>query len=238
MTKKELLDRLYIVASAHYDYELPPSIVGLLSKVVDVIPEHAFEDVSPEFYLMSNVEEGALGFIEEMVVAHELLDKGIQFTLFISSDGGEVNDGMSIQSTINRLRRSGRVVHGHVIGIAASAAFDILQACDIRTIEPHGALMTHKCQITFQGTADQQIDEAKFSQKIDYIQYGQVSSRTGNPPSYYMDKVKNAKNWYLTAEEALREGLVDKILEVPHLPKSIVTTKPSRRKKKETEVTS
>jgi ATP-dependent protease ClpP protease subunit len=40
------------------------------------------------------------------------------------------------------------------------------------------------------------------------------SSRTGKNPDYYREKLTE-HNWYLSAEEALAEGLVDEVLPPP-----------------------
>lgn len=215
-----------------YSGELPPSLNELLGKLMGVIPEIAFDPKELIDFSVVNMigeldedsSDDADATVAEttadaLLLGHLNLPAGKPMTLFISSVGGSVLLGLHVQSMINRLRRDGRVVIGHVVGFAFSAAQDILQACDIRRIEQTGGIMLHEDQFETSGSTSTNKIEVAFSERMERMQYDIIAARTGKPVSFYQQKTK--KNWYLTATEALEEGLVDEIMKVPTLPKAL-----------------
>ncbi len=72
-------------------------------------------------------------------------------TLLIDSTGGDFRAGIIIFDTIRRLNTQ---VCGIVTGKASSAAFAILQACDLRLAYPNARLMIHSPMISFQIDSD------------------------------------------------------------------------------------
>jgi ATP-dependent protease ClpP protease subunit len=207
------------------------TLLRLFSRCAGLVPHSAFDPVGRFDHgyaiLTGSLEEGegseddsiAEQAIRMLWEHHYGLDASRPITLVISSPGGSTYLGLAVISAINDIRREGRVVNAHVAGWAWSAAADIVQFCDHRTIEPTGSLMLHEEQAEFEGSSSSRLRDAEAAKKAERLVFEQIAARTGRPVKYYVDKT-DGKDWYLTAPEALAEGLVDEILGVPSLPKS------------------
>src|ERR1700722_14170796 len=150
--------------------------------------------------------------LTDLVEAQRLAPKGKPLTLYISSDGGPCDTGMGICGTLDYIHRSGRKTVGHVIGTASSFGLAILQHCSVRIAE-HGAdIMGHEIQLGVEGSTTNVFSVAVQLKKIFRTQMELGSDRTGKPVSYFEEKMK-VQDCFLSAEEALYEGLLDKVEE-------------------------
>jgi ATP-dependent protease ClpP protease subunit len=213
---------------------------SLAAKLVALLPEEAFTP--------SNEDKGIVAFVgmldEEdpsndgqtmgssllarLERVHLVLPPDKPITLEISSVGGDVGLGLAVIGAISRMRREGRVVNAHVTGFALSAAFDIVQFCDHRSIDPQGGMMMHESQYGKSADAtSNHLRDALFSKKLEKQIYEVLSARTGRPISYYQ-KLVDGKDFYVSAEEALAEGFVDEITSIPTLGKSPVRPEPKK----------
>lgn len=147
--------------------------------------------------------------------AHAELKLTTPVTVFISSCGGYVELGLGLQGVVELMRREGRKVIGHVIGFAESSAFDLLQHCSVRLADRWAGLMTHEDQVSSTGSANtsRRADSVNYSRSMEHEQFAIYSQRTGKPIEYYREKVAG-REWYMNAQEALDEGLIDAIVEV------------------------
>jgi ATP-dependent protease ClpP protease subunit len=239
-----LLGRFKAEFIEQFGHEPVTEELQFIARLVKVVPSEAFENADMNhqglLYMIGNLDvDDEDGFnlgdmtLDALRGCHREAPLDVPISIRMSCDGGSVMTALAIQAEINHIRREGRKVNCHVIGYALSAAFDILQHCDYRTAEPEAGFMTHEEQYGVDGSSTQILKESQFSKKMERTQYELLSLRTGRPAKYYVDKVAG-KEWHLTAPEALAEGLIDAILEVPPLPKSpamIVTS--ARRKRKE-----
>jgi ATP-dependent protease ClpP protease subunit len=157
-------------------------------------------------------------------MSHQELASLHPIELRINCVGGDVYVAQGIIAKINELRRAGRKVNGHVVGYAWSAAFDILQACDYRTMESGASLMTHEEHMLPEGllSSSEMGGIAAFSHKMERFAFAQWSKRTGRPVSYYVKQTKN-REWWMSAEEALGEAFVDAVLPVPPFAENLAT---------------
>lgn len=172
-------------------------------------------------------------FIARLYELHQELNPSEYIWIYMSTEGGDTIIASAIQSTITSLRKLGRRINCHVMGFAFSSGFDILQACDFRTMEPFAALMTHQSK---GGEMKDISDEAKaieagFSRALEKAQFEFTAKRTGLPVSFFQKKVKNNMNWYILASEAKKLGLVDQITHVPEFHKSLALLPKKRIKK-------
>lgn len=234
MKRDELLAEFRVLASAHYGGALEPSVESLLAKLVIEVPD----TLTPKTPLSSRNTAYIIGEITEPS-ADECVDDLMQVhlnrpisepaRLIISSEGGDVAGAMAIESAISQMRREGREVRAHVAGVAHSAAFDILQICDHRSAEPVAFIMMHEEQYGSEGSTSANLTEAQYSKRQVASFLRVVAERTGKSVEFYQRKIKNA-NWYLSAEEALAEGLIDEIIAIPGF-KPVAVAKPKRRRR-------
>jgi ATP-dependent protease ClpP protease subunit len=237
-----LLTEFQVEAAKYPDAVIPPS---LLISLAQKVPTSQFTTTDltnvGEVYFIGMLDKGSsdedgdstvgLEFLTELRMAHRVLPPGHPVTIYISSGGGSVMLGLAIQAQIQRMRREGRDIIGHVVGYAFSSAFDILQHCDYRVAEPFAGLMTHEESFGIEGSSGQIAQEAAFSKKMEATQFEHLAKRTGRDPRYYRDKVGGGKSWFLTAQEALAEGLLDEVKALSPLPVSKVSPPPTTRKR-------
>ena len=129
--------------------------------------------------------------------------------LYINSPGGSITSGMAIYDTMNYIKSKVSTI---CIGMAASMAAFLLSsgAKDMRFILPNGEVMIHQPLGGAQGQATKIKIAAerilKLKEKLNKI----LSSNTGQS----LEKIQNdtERDYFLSAEEALDYGLVDKIL--------------------------
>jgi ATP-dependent protease ClpP protease subunit len=192
------------MSSAAKRYGLQRGFVYLVGSVTD---EPTNEDPKPSVV--------GSRIIDELLYLDETLPPTEPITILISSEGGHICPALAIQGTITLLRRQGRTVNGHVLGWAMSSAFEILQACDHRSMEAFASLMTHEVQSSTDGSTTTSEDEVKFSRQTEKRLFELfLESRSGKDYKYYKPRIK-AKQWYLSAPEALAEGFVDEITSLP-----------------------
>ncbi len=147
--------------------------------------------------------------------AHLALPEGEHITLYISSSGGELAAGLAIISAMHEIRRKGRVLNTVIQGSAMSMASFIAQAGTKRMIEPYAVMMLHNIGYGVSGARlDSHEDSLEGSKKETDGAFRIYSQATGKPIEYWKEKL-NRRDWYLSAQEALEENLVDEILAIP-----------------------
>ena len=142
-------------------------------------------------------------------------DPDKEISLYINSPGGSVTDGLGIVDTINYIKCPVTTI---CIGMAASMGAVLLASGEKgkRFATPNSEILIHQPLIGGQGGgisgqateikihADQMI---KTREKLNKI----LSERTGQP----LDVIERdtERDHYMTAEEALKYGLIDGIMD-------------------------
>jgi len=131
-------------------------------------------------------------------------------SLYINSPGGSVTSGMAIMDTMNFIKSKVSTI---CIGIAASMAAFLLTCGEKgkRYILPNAEVMIHQPLGGVQGQATEIKIAAERILKMKEKLNKMLSTNTKQP----LEKVKQdtERDHYLNAEEALKYGIVDKIIE-------------------------
>ena len=161
------------------------------------------EDVNPT---SANVIIAEMLFLES-----EDPDKEIHF--YINSPGGSIVDGMAIVDTMNYIKCPVSTI---CVGMAASMG-SVLLTCGEkgkRFATPNSEILIHQPLIGGNGLSGQTTDIkihtdhlVKTREKMNKL----LSERTGQPIEKIMQDTE--RDNYMTAEEALKYGLIDEILE-------------------------
>ena len=161
------------------------------------------EDVNPT---SANVIIAELLFLES-----EDPDKEIHF--YINSPGGSIVDGMAIIDTMNYIKCPVSTI---CVGLAASMG-SVLLACGEkgkRFATPNSEILIHQPLIGGNGLSGQTTDVkihtdhlVKTRDKMNKL----LSEKTGQSIEKIMEDTE--RDNYMTAEEALKYGLIDEILE-------------------------
>jgi len=135
-------------------------------------------------------------------------DKSV--VLRINSPGGSVFAGFAIVHAIEEL---GIPVHCTVDGMAASAAFVVLQACSTRTASKRSMLMIHKASARgeFGGGEDEFRNTADFLRVINAAMVAHCAGRMGMTDADFDAKIAGAREWWLTPSEALAARALDTV---------------------------
>ena len=133
-------------------------------------------------------------------------------TLFLNSDGGNWEEGIAIYDVIRKLKSK---VNIHVLGKAYSMAGIILQAGNQRILHENSFIMLHDGTEGFQGDAKSFENWAKYSRitrEIMYkIFYKQMKKKNSRITLKEIEELCS-HDTILSAKEAVKKGLADKIL--------------------------
>ncbi|MCQ2466465.1 MAG: ATP-dependent Clp endopeptidase proteolytic subunit ClpP [Clostridia bacterium] len=135
-------------------------------------------------------------------------DKDIQF--YINSPGGSVTDGLMIYDTMQHIKPDVQTI---CMGMAASMGSFLLAAGTKgkRCILPNAEVMIHQPLGGAQGQATEILLAAKHIEATKLRLNTILAERTGKTVEQ-LEKDTDRDNW-MTAEEALAYGIVDKILD-------------------------
>lgn len=129
--------------------------------------------------------------------------------LYINSPGGSVTDGLAIYDTMQHIKAP---VHTIAVGQAASMAAVLLSggAKGHRYVLPHAETMIHQPWAGVQGQASDIKIKAEQVLRVKDLINKILSKNSGQT----LAKVENDtdRDFHLTAEEAVKYGLVDKII--------------------------
>ena len=159
-------------------------------------------------FLTGEINDAMANIIVAQMIYLEGKNPDKDIYLYINSPGGSVSAGMAIYDTMNYLKCDVSTI---CIGLAASMGAFILSsgAKGKRFVLPNSEVMIHQPLGGAQGQASDIAIQAKHIQhlkdKINKI----LSENTGQP----LEKIEKDtdRDNYMTAEEAKKYGLVDKI---------------------------
>ncbi len=136
--------------------------------------------------------------------------------LYINSPGGSVYDALAIYDTMQYVKSDVQTVG---IGVQASAAAFLLSSGNKgkRFLLPHATVMIHQPSSGTRGkVTDQEID-LKEALRVKKMMEQIMSQNTGQK----LDKihVDMERDFWMTADEAKKYGLVDQVITAPPKPK-------------------
>lgn len=144
----------------------------------------------------------------------ERRDPSEPITIDIFSPGGSVTDGLALYDQLMRMRRKGHHIITRGTGMVASMAAVILQAGDERVMDARAKLMIHEGSTVYGGntelTRGEQEDRAKFEAMLMEDLLDILVERSTLSKRQLKTKWSR-KDWYLTADEALKYGFVDRV---------------------------
>lgn len=144
-------------------------------------------------------------------------DKPSPITIVFNSPGGDVIDGMALFDFVQEIREAGHIVTTLAQGMAASMAGILLQAGDVRAMTEQSWLMIHQASYGAVGSHYKVEDTVKWVERIqERIVEIFVSRAKGSDAARPITKATikrnwNRKDWWITSNEALDCGLIDRI---------------------------
>ncbi len=163
-------------------------------------------------FLHDEVNEHTAGLIVAQLLFLQSEDPKKDIYMYINSPGGSVYDALAIYDTMNYLQNDIQTVG---IGVQASAAAFLLSAGakGKRFLLPHATVMIHQPSSGTRGkVTDQEID-LKESLRLKRLLESIMAKNTGQKAEKI--HVDMERDFWMTAEEAKKYGLVDSIITKP-----------------------
>ena len=159
--------------------------------------------------LGSQVDDQVANLLVAQMLFLQSEDPKKDIDLYINSPGGSVTAGLAIYDTMQMLSCQ---VRTYCIGQAASMGAVLLAAGapGKRFALPHSRVMIHQPSGGFEGTAADIDIQAREILQIRTLLYDLLSKHCGRPAEEIA--AKSQRDHFMNAQEALAEGVVDRIL--------------------------
>lgn len=164
-------------------------------------------------FLSDSVNHVSASLVIAQLLYLEAQDPEKDISLYINSPGGSISDGMAIYDTMNYIKCDVATI---CVGLAASMGAFLLSAGTKgkRIALPNSEILIHQPLIGGGGITGQQTDvqiHAEFLMKTREKLERIMAENSGH--TYEEMHVACERDHYMTAEEALEFGLIDKIFE-------------------------
>jgi ATP-dependent Clp protease protease subunit len=165
-------------------------------------------------FLGEDVNEHTANLVVAQLLFLENQDPNKDIILYINSPGGSVYDAMAIYDTMQFVKSDIQTVG---IGVQASAAAFLLSSGTKgkRLLLPHATVMIHQPSSGTRGkVTDQEID-LREALRVKKMMEEIMSKNTGQPTKKVHEDME--RDFWMTADEAKKYGLVDKIIDTRKL---------------------
>ena len=160
-------------------------------------------------FLGTEVNDYTANVLQAQLLYLDASDAGKDINVYINSPGGSVYAGLGIYDTMQFIQSDVATI---CTGMAASMAAVLLVAGteDKRSALPHSRVMIHQPMGGVQGQASDIEIEAREIQKLKKELYTIIADHSHTD----FDKVwaDSDRNYWMTAQEALEYGMIDKVL--------------------------
>jgi ATP-dependent Clp protease protease subunit len=165
-----------------------------------------------KIFFWGEVNDKSARLATEELLYLETLDAGKEITIYLNSPGGSITAGMAVYDTMKLITSPIKVV---VVGLAASMGSIFLcgGTKGKRLIYPHARVLIHQPLImgTMRGAAVDIHIQAQEMEKLREEMNRILADASGQPIEKI--QVDTDRDFYLNAEEAIKYGLVDKIVD-------------------------
>ena len=166
-----------------------------------------YTDVNNESCVLLNKSITDLGKQLQIAKITFGLEETPHIKLYINSDGGEVFGALS---SVDRISKSEVPIHSYVEGMVASAATLISVSCHKRYIRKNSIILIHQLRSWFGGTHENFKDEVHNLDVLSNI-IKQIYLKNTKFSEQELTKLLK-RDIYLSAEDAIKYGLADKIV--------------------------
>ena len=159
--------------------------------------------------LGSQVDDNVANLLVAQFLFLQSEDPKKDIDLYINSPGGSVTAGLAIYDTMQMLSCD---VRTYCVGQAASMAAVLLAAGapGKRFALPHSRIMVHQPSGGCEGTAADIDIQAQEIIRIRAVLYDILAKHCGHPAEEI--RSKSDRDFFMSAEEAVAEGIIDKVM--------------------------
>ena len=163
-------------------------------------------------FLSGPIDDNVASIVVAQLLFLESEDPKKDINLYINSPGGSVTSGLAIYDTMQHIKPDIQTI---CVGMAASMGSVLLAGGTKgkRFALPNADIMIHQVSAGFQGQASDIERNAKYILRLKKRLNGILAKHTGQTIS----KVEkdSDRDYFMTAEEAKKYGLIDKLMEKP-----------------------
>ena len=194
------------MSSKTYGYLVSPNIVE--ERQLNAVTMTVFDRLLMDriIFIGTEIDDDVSNIVQAQLLYLSSLNNE-DITIYINSPGGSCSAGFGILDTMLHIKPKVNTV---CTGMAASMASLILCVGDTRSILPHARVMIHAPSMGTYGKCTDFLIEANEIEKIRKEMCEIYHKYTKQPIDQLMEDIKHDK--YFTAEEAVKYGLVDKIV--------------------------
>lgn len=187
-----------------------PRVIRETSRGIEYIPITDLMLQRREVWLNGEIDSSMADAVISQILYLDAEQPGKEITLYIDSDGGSVSAGLAIYDVMQAVQSSIRTV---CIGMAASMAAVIFSAGNRREILKHGEVMIHDPLVSggISGSALTVQDKSQRLMQLRKILCGILAQHTGKTLKQIY--TMTAKDTYFAAEDAVKYGLADTVVE-------------------------
>ena len=167
-------------------------------------------DQHGEFLLAGDVTDGLMHRLMDQMELYSKRVPGGDIELTINSPGGSVLAGFALIDHMRLLQSRGHKITTKGVGYVASMAGIILQAGDERVLSDHAFFGMHEVSSQVSGSLSNQEDSIKFAKALQARAIELLTARS----KFTSRTLQNAwarKDVHMSAAEALKNGLVDRV---------------------------
>ena len=163
-------------------------------------------------FMSGEINENVANVIVAQLLFLSSVDQEKDISLYINSQGGSIHDGLGIYDTMQFVAPK---VSTMCIGLAASMGAVLLAsgATGKRFALPHSKIMIHQPLGGVKGQATEMEITLRHVLNLKKDLYEILSKHTGK--SYEQIEKDSERDFWLSAEDAIKYGLIDKVLVKP-----------------------
>jgi ATP-dependent Clp protease protease subunit len=183
-----------------------PADNAFITKFYENLPLRVLDD-EETLWIVGEICEGFVTYAARRIMSWAEDSNIASIPVLICSRGGVLNDALAVYSLLRYFPKHKRAFIFH----AASAAVFIALACDERIGFPETTILLHDLSMEFSGKGDHFKQELEGIRRYQDILTDIIVTRTNIPKEVWLEK--RSEEWYLTAHEALRWGILTSIEE-------------------------
>ena len=160
-------------------------------------------------FLGVQIDDDVANIIIAQLLFLASMDPKADISLYLNTPGGHVSSGLAIYDTMQLIQPDVATI---CTGMAASMGSVLLcaGAKGQRSALPHSRVLIHQPLGGVQGQASDILIEAKEIEKLRTELFSIIAQHSGQP--YEKVAADGERNFWMTAQEALEYGMVDKIM--------------------------
>lgn len=162
------------------------------------------------YHFFGTVTGSSVAHCIDTITQWDRLDPEADMKIVFNSPGGSVIDGLALYDVIVGLRAKGHKIVVEAQGMAASMGGVLLQAGDERTIGANAHVLIHEVSTGAIGKFSEIEDEVAFAKKLQERLVGILAERS-TLTAAQIKKRWLRKDWWLSADEAVKFGFADRI---------------------------